>query len=80
MCDNVYENPHAERINGTIKNDYLIPWGPENYAQLIAMNKKVVMLYNTERPHQSIGNITPAQFEKALAIQGLKSKGAYMDN
>jgi putative transposase len=74
MCDNVYENPHAERINGTIKNDYLIPWGPENYAQLIAMNKKVVMLYNTERPHQSIGNITPAQFEKALEIQGLKSK------
>ncbi len=30
MCDSVYENPHAERVNGTIKNDYLVFYNPQN--------------------------------------------------
>ena len=34
MCESVYENAHAERINGIIKNDYLVGYGPENYSQL----------------------------------------------
>jgi len=67
MCESVYENPHAERINGTIKNDYLIPYGPSNYDQLIEMATKAVTRYNCERPHQSIGKISPVQFERALA-------------
>lgn len=67
MCESVYENPHAERINGTIKNDYLIPYGPEDYNELVAMADKAIMKYNYERPHQSIGKISPDQFEKALA-------------
>lgn len=67
MCESVYENPHAERINGTIKNDYLIPYGPSTYNQLIQMADKAVTRYNCERPHQSIGKISPLQFERALA-------------
>jgi putative transposase len=67
MCESVYENPHAERINGTIKNDYLIPYGPSDYDQLIEMADKAVTRYNRERPHQSIGKISPLQFERALA-------------
>ena len=61
-----YENPHAERINGTIKNDYLAGYGPQNYIELIQMTTKAVMKYNSERPHQSIGNISPYEFEKIL--------------
>ena len=34
MCESVYENPHAERINGTIKNDYLVGYGPQNYIAI----------------------------------------------
>ncbi len=66
MCESVYENPHAERINGTIKNDYLVGYGPQNYIELIQMTTKAVMKYNSERPHQSIGNISPYEFEKIL--------------
>ena len=29
-----YDNPHAERVNGTIKNDYLIPYQPETFEEL----------------------------------------------
>ena len=28
MCDIVFENPHAERINGTIKNQYIKGYNP----------------------------------------------------
>lgn len=66
MCESVYENPHAERINGTIKNDYLVSYGPQNYIELIQMTAKAVLKYNSEKPHQSIGNISPHEFEKLL--------------
>jgi transposase InsO family protein len=64
MCESVYENAHAERENGTIKNDYLVYYGPQNYNELIAMQDKAVWKYNHERPHQSLGNVPPHQFEK----------------
>jgi transposase InsO family protein len=67
ICENVYENAHAERINGTIKNDYLIPYGPQCYNQLITMTHKAIRKYNFERPHKSIGKISPNQFEMAIA-------------
>lgn len=67
MCESVYENPHAERINGIIKNDYLVGYGPQDYQQLIVMTTKAVMKYNYEKPHQSIGNVSPDQYEKTLA-------------
>jgi transposase InsO family protein len=68
MCESVYENPHAERINGIIKNDYLVGYGPESYDQLVVLTSKAVIKYNSERPHQSIGNISPNDFEKNLMI------------
>lgn len=68
MCESVYENAHAERINGIIKNDYLVYYGPLNYHQLINMTTKAVMKYNYERPHQSLGNVSPDQYEKALLV------------
>jgi putative transposase len=67
MCDTPYENPHAERINGIIKNDYLIGYGPMNYQELGRMTLKAVTKYNIEKPHGSLGNISPFQFEKYLS-------------
>lgn len=64
MCESVYENANAERINGVIKNDYLVGYGSETYEELVVHTKKAVMMYNTEKPHQSIGNINPSAFEK----------------
>ena len=66
MCETVYENPHAERINGVIKNDYLIGYGPENFQQLIAMTTRAVNKYNCEKPHGALGNISPINYEKIL--------------
>lgn len=64
MCESVYENAHAERINGTIKNDYLYPYAPDDYIKLKKMLVKAVRMYNHRRPHQSLNGYTPSEFER----------------
>jgi len=66
MCDSPYENAHAERINGIIKNDYLSGYGPSTYQELITMTMKAVVKYNVEKPHGSLGQLSPYNFERAL--------------
>lgn len=73
MGKTAYENPHAERINGTIKNQYLHPWNPQTYKELSKMLTKAVYLYNNERPHQSLEGHTPVAF-KTLKDNGLLTK------
>jgi putative transposase len=68
MCESVFENPHAERINGTIKNSYLIPYAPKNFGNLEKMLEKAIFLYNSQKPHQSLDKCTPVDFEKLTAI------------
>jgi putative transposase len=73
MSVSVFENPHAERINGTIKNSYIIPFSPSNFAELgLALNKSI-RLYNTEKPHQSLDRCSPVEFETMIR-QGLLTK------
>ena len=63
MCESVYENAHAERINGTVKNDYLIYYAPQDYKQLVTLTDKAVKMYNLFRPHSSLQNRSPAEYE-----------------
>jgi putative transposase len=67
MCDMAYENPNAERINGTIKNQYLKGYNPQSFPQLVQMTERAVRNYNTIRPHKSLKKLTPAAFEKGPA-------------
>ena len=53
------ENPIAERVNGIIKDEYLNDYSIENIEQAKDLLTAVVNLYNEERPHQSIGLLTP---------------------
>ena len=64
MGESVYENSHAERINGTIKNMYLIPWNPTNFEQLKKYLTRAVNNYNSTKPHQALCYLTPDQFEQ----------------
>ncbi len=60
MAESVYENAHAERINGIIKNEYLKPWNPQDFSQLWTKLKQAVHNYNHLRPHRSLKLRTPA--------------------
>src|SRR5690606_21727545 len=49
MCKSVFENPHAERINGTIKNSYLKGYNPQSFEDLRKKLHKAVHMYNNEK-------------------------------
>ena len=61
MCDDVLENAHSERVNGTIKNDYLNRWTIKNIHDLQTCMGKAYTHYNN-RNHHSL-KMTPLQFE-----------------
>ena len=66
------ENAIAERINGIIKEEYLNDYTVETIEQAKELLSAVVKLYNNERPHQSIGFLTPNQVhEKKIKTQKL---------
>lgn len=66
MCEDVYGNAHAERINGTIKNSYLEYYKPQNFEQLRNMLIKAVKMYNEQKPHKALNGLSPVAFENLL--------------
>jgi putative transposase len=64
--EKVYENSHAERLNGIIKNNYLYPYGPTNMTSLKKLLDKAVLMYNTGKPHRALGKLTPRAFKEAI--------------
>lgn len=61
MCTDVLENAHSERVNGTIKNEYLGNWHIDNFYQLQQRLHMAVENYNNRR-HMSL-EMTPIEFE-----------------
>jgi transposase InsO family protein len=53
------ENAIAERINGILKGEYLKHYRPSTLWQAKEQLKQAVKLYNEDRPHFSIGLLTP---------------------
>lgn len=76
MCTSAQDNAYAERINRTIKEEYLNYWRPQTYHQLKRMIKKAVDNYNNKRPHKHLGYLTPVAFEKQLSVQGTLNRKA----
>lgn len=61
--EKVYENSHAERLNGIIKNNYLYPYGPTSLTTLKRLLDKAVLMYNTGKPHKALGKLTPIMYK-----------------
>lgn len=64
MCCHPWKNPYAERINGTIKNNYLRHKFIKTFADLERETTRSVNLYNSEKPHIGLKRNTPEQVEK----------------
>ena len=56
------DNAYAERINRTIKEEYLDHWQPKDFTQLKRMTAKAVKHYNQQRQHNSLGKFSPVEF------------------
>ena len=61
------ENAIAERINGIIKEEYLENYEVNTLKVAKQLLERVVEVYNDERPHMSLGNLTPSQVHEGLA-------------
>jgi hypothetical protein len=57
------DNAYAERINRTIKEEYIDLWEAKSFDELKRQIKKAVCHYNEARPHNHLQKMTPAAFE-----------------
>jgi len=75
--ETVYENSHAERLNGTIKNSYLYAYGPETFDELKKELERAVYMYNNGKPHKALNKMTPVQFRTAGSIDIENNSSSY---
>lgn len=60
-----YQNALAERINGILKNEYLLI-KPNNLEEAKKMVKQSVDIYNQQRPHTALKYKTPDEVHRAF--------------
>ncbi len=75
MCEYPWENGKVERLNGVIKNNYLIHRQINSFEELVKEVDRTVLLYNKEKPHIELQRKTPNQFEKDYLCNGQQSDG-----
>lgn len=69
MGNKAWENAHAERVNGIVKNEYLLPLGIRSFEHLVSSLRLTVKRINSERPHGALPQrMTPCAFEQLLAL------------
>lgn len=56
-----YENALAERVNGTIKNDFFPKRVYHDHQEAKKAIAKIIRIYNQMRPHASVDYLTPDQ-------------------
>ncbi len=62
MATSAQDNAYAERINRTIKEEYLEYWKPDTFTALKKAIKKAINNYNKKRAHNHIDGMTPRDF------------------
>lgn len=60
-----YENAMAERVNGILKQEFLLDEEFANKALALKAVKQAIESYNNRRPHWSLNLCTPQQIHKA---------------
>lgn len=58
---NCYDNAMAERVNGILKGEYLFASHLMSQSQVRVAVRQTIHLYNTQRPHMSLGLATPEE-------------------
>ena len=66
------ENAIAERVNGIIKEEYLNHYQTDNLPAAKKQLQKAIRLYNNDRPHMSISNLTPNKLHNNQKINHLR--------
>jgi putative transposase len=59
------ENAYIERFNATLRPDVLDAYLLGSLRQVREVGQKWVIEYNTQRPHQALGFLTPLELKQA---------------
>jgi transposase InsO family protein len=65
MAQSAQDNAYAERINRTIKEEYLAYWPILTLQELKRSIDKAILNYNNKRKHKNITMMTPVDFENS---------------
>src|SRR5699024_5911194 len=65
MGRNATDNAFGERVNGIIKDEYLIPWALGSCRDRNKRTKQAGSDYNTKRHHGALGRCAPRDYEQA---------------
>ena len=71
---NCYDNAIAERVNGILKNEYLLDTEFINIEDAIEVTRRAVYLYNYKRPHWSLKLQKPAEVHEQNSKSTAKKK------
>lgn len=71
------ENAIAERVNGIIKEEYLMNYHTCHVEEAKKQLQQAINLYNNDRPHMSIGNLTPNKLHSNQKINHQKLWKSY---
>jgi putative transposase len=74
------ENAIAERINGIIKNEYLKHYRANSIGDARKQLHTAIRLYNEQRPHMSIGMLTPQTVHQKNLKTEKQWKNYYLKN
>ena len=67
--DHCAENALAERINGILKEEYLLGYTFKSKCQAKLCCIEAIKLYNTDRPHLSLNYQIPSEFHEAVMLE-----------
>lgn len=73
------QNGYIERFNRTYREDILDMNLFKNIWEVRGITRQWIQVYNFERPHEALGNLTPAAFARAReGMASLAQKGAVL--
>ncbi|MCQ2191471.1 MAG: integrase core domain-containing protein [Paludibacteraceae bacterium] len=64
-----YANAVAERVNGILKQEFLLEEYDLSLEEMKKVVKDAVNTYNTKRPHYSCGYLTPEQMHSQCEVK-----------
>lgn len=81
MGGKAWENAHAESLNGILKNEYINFENTEvTLSEARKMMQRIIYLYNYERPHGSLKNKKPVEFETYIQSAPVQDRPIFKIN
>jgi hypothetical protein len=63
VCEHVWDNAYHERVQGTLKNDYIYHWYAKDEKALAKNVERAITNYNNRKHSSLLNKMSPIEFE-----------------